>query len=83
LKEERVEDRAKALLKTMDLEETAESIQKAKENLKSLEKSFDPLEAQRAGRTSVYGQPIVPQQIGTAYSQDITTIPLDISRFKE
>ena len=38
LREERVEDRAKALLKTMDLEETAESIQKAKENLKALDK---------------------------------------------
>ena len=85
--EERIEEKGKILLKGLDLEETAESIQKAKERIKLEEKSFDPLEAQRAGRTSVYGQPIAPRQ------QDVTgdvmtkrgkyTIPLDISRFKE
>lgn len=82
-KEDRYEKRAKIVLKELDLEETTENIRKAKENLKLEDESYDPLIAQRAGRASVYGQPIVPQQGGSSYAQDITTIPLDISRFKE
>lgn len=85
--EERIEDKGKLLLKGLDLEETAENIQKAKERIRLEEKSFDPLEAQRAGRTSVYGQPIASRQ--QDMSGDVMTkkrkytIPLDISRFKE
>ena len=86
-KEDRYEKRAKIVLKELDLEETTENIRKAKENLKLEDESYDPLIAQRAGRASIYGQPISPKQ------QDLTgdvmtkknkyTIPLDVSRFKE
>ena len=85
--EERIEDKGKLLLKGLDLEETAENIQKAKERIRLEEVSYDPVKALEEGRTSVYGQPIAPRQ------QDVTgdvmtkrgkyTIPLDISRFKE
>ena len=85
--EERIEDKGKLLLKGLDLEETAENIQKAKERIRLEEVSYDPVKALEEGRTSVYGQPIAPRQ------QDVTgdvmtkrgkyTIPLDVSRFKE
>lgn len=85
--EERIEDKGKLLLKGLDLEETAENIQKAKERIRLEEISYDPVKALEEGRASVYGQPIAPRQ------QDVTgdvmtkrgkyTIPLDVSRFKE
>ena len=85
--EERIEDKGKLLLKGLDLEETAENIQKAKERIRLEEVSYDPVKALEEGRASVYGQPIAPRQ------QDVTgdvmtkrgkyTIPLDVSRFKE
>ena len=85
--EERIEDKGKLLLKGLDLEETAENIQKAKVRIRLEEISYDPVKALEEGRASVYGQPIAPRQ------QDVTgdvmtkrgkyTIPLDVSRFKE
>ena len=85
--EERIEDKGKLLLKRLDLEETTENIQKAKERIRLEEISYDPVKALKEGRTSIYGQPIAPRQ------QDVTgdvmtkrgkyTIPLDVSRFKE